>query len=139
MAETPVATAIPDVDIEEDIQNRFKFYKPLFHDRHHFQISVSEGEAMVEGYVKGRITQRYLLDNLPLVEGVKSVNAKKFYNDEAIRLAAGAVVPVGIFVRVEYGLVVLSGRLPEGTDASKLVKQVGEIPGVYKVVTDFAD
>jgi osmotically-inducible protein OsmY len=42
-----------------------------------------------------------------------------------------------MFANIQYGVVVLSGRLPAGKTAEEIVRQVAQVPGVRRVVTTF--
>lgn len=128
----------PDIDIEADIHAHMMAYPPLSHDRHRVHVSVEAGVVSVRGYVKTPPTARYLLAAIGRVDGVKAVISSDFHDDETIRLEAGRVTPMGVFVNVEYGAVVLAGRLPEGMDIETLVRQVGTVTGVHRVVTTLA-
>lgn len=135
MAET--ATVRPDIDIENDLHELVTRYKPLMHDRRNYRFVVEDGHVTVVGYVKGKPTYEYLRDHAPNVRGVKSVNLEKFYNDDDLRLDVGQVLPMGIYVRMEYGAAILSGRLPEGMTAEDIMRQVATVPGIRRVLTSF--
>ena len=47
------------------------------------------------------------------------------------------IIPVGLSVNVEYGTVILSGKLPEGKTEEATVNSLRAIPGVRRVVTSF--
>lgn len=125
------------MDIEADIHRMVTQYPPLVHDRHHFDIAVNDGVVTVDGHIKGAITFRHLLNLIPNIPGVKSINASELYNDEAIRLGIAPKIPTGLFARVEYGAVILEGTLPEDVSAEELVREVGLVKGVHRVITAF--
>jgi len=137
MANTKQKISIADVDIQAAIQHEMRAYAPLMHDRHRVHITVEDGVIHLSGYVKSAPTYRYLLSHINTFKGVQGVVVEEFYNDEAIRLDVGQAVPTGIFVNVEYGAVILSGDLPEGEDVEQLVRKVGLVPGVHRVLTAF--
>ena len=137
MSEAKVIMARPDVDIEEAIDDLIAHYPPLAHDRRRIQCRVKNGVVTLSGHVMARITHRYLEEQLPAIDGVKSVKSDKLYDDETIRLEVGKLIAPGVQVRVEYGAVILAGRLPGDVDAGKLVRQVKKIPGVDQVLTNF--
>jgi osmotically-inducible protein OsmY len=132
------AAVRPDVDIIEAIEDRIAHYPPATRDRHHIQVSSQGGLVTLKGNVKSPNTRSVLLETLPQVEGVKSVNADELYDDESIRLDVGRLIESGVmFANIEYGVVVLSGRLPSGKSAEEIVRQVAQVPGVRRVVTAF--
>lgn len=137
MAHPEMVSARPDVDIEEDIRDLIAHYPPLSHDRHRVKVSARGGKLTVAGYVKSRATRHYLLEHLPDIDGVSSVNDKEFFDDETIRIEAGRIVPPGVQVNVEYGAVILSGRLPTDVKEADVVKKIKIIPGAHRVVTAF--
>jgi len=137
MAHGQMVSTRPDIDIEQDIRDFIAHYPPLSHDRHRVRVSAKDGKVTVAGYVKSRATRHYLLEHLPTIDGVRSVKDKEFFDDETIRIEAGRIVPVGVQVIVEYGAVVLAGRLPEGVREGDLAKKVNKILGVHKVVAAF--
>ncbi len=136
---TMVQAAVrPDVDIIEDIEDRIAHYPPTMRDRRHIQVSSQGGLVTLKGNVKTPNTRSVLLETLPQVEGVKEVSADELYDDESIRLDVGRMIEPGVmFANIEYGVVVLSGRLPSGKSAEEIVRQVAQVPGVRRVVTAF--
>jgi len=132
---TPVR---PDIDIIQDIEDIFAHYPPAMRDRHHIQVASQAGNVSLRGHVTSPNTRAVLLEKIPQVAGIQSVNADELYDDESIRLDVGQVIEPGImFARVEYGTVVLSGRVPEGLPVERLVNEVAQAPGVRRVVTAF--
>jgi osmotically-inducible protein OsmY len=130
-------TIRPDVDIEEDVRALIAHYPPLQADRHQVRTRVNDGVVTVEGHVRSVISQRYLLDRIPMIAGVKAVDASGLYNEEAIRLEAGQRIPSGVLANAVYSAVVLTGKLPDGTSAESVVEAVSQIPGVMRVITKF--
>lgn len=124
----------PDVDIVADINELITNYPPLVNDRHRLIAHVQNGAVTLTGHVKSPVNRRYLLNNLPAVAGVTTVNADALYDDESLRIQAGQAVPPGMFVAVEYGAVVVTGRVPDGTNIADVVKKIQQIPGVERVV-----
>lgn len=133
MAETQVKTQRPDVDIEAEIDHIMTRYPPMVNDRRHVTYSVKDGAVAVRGHIKTGITRHYLADMLPEIKGVKSVNLDLLYVDADMRRDVGALVPYGVFVNVEYGTVILTGRVPDDVDAKALIEQVEAVPGVRRV------
>jgi osmotically-inducible protein OsmY len=127
----------PDIDIHNDILDLIVHYPPLNADRHHIHVEVTNGAAVIHGHTRSPITHRYLLDALGTINGVQSVNAEHFYDEETIRLDAGRVVPPGVLVNTRYGTLILSGRLPEGTTVEQVITAVSRVPGVERVITEF--
>lgn len=136
MADTaPIHLNRSDIDIEADIHARMTDYPPLSHDRHRVHISVEDGVVTVRGYVKTPPTARFLLAAIGRVDGVKAIISSDFHDDETIRLEVGRMIPMGIFVNVEYGALILAGQLPKAMTIETLVERVGRVPGVHRVVT----
>jgi osmotically-inducible protein OsmY len=132
------ATARPDVDIIEDIEDIIVHYPPTMRDRHYFHVTSHNGHVTIKGNVKSPITRSFLLENLPQVEGFTAVNADELYDDESIRLDVGRLIEPGImFANISYGIVVLSGRIPPDLPVENLINEVSKIPGVRQVVTAF--
>lgn len=139
MAVVEEAPRIADIDIEANIHHMMRAYPPMMHDRHRVDISVKEGVVTVKGYVKSAVTHGILLNMLERAEGVQDVDVSGLYNDEGIRLHVAKHIPPGVMVNMEYGAVILSGRLPDKTDVEALVQAVSEVPGVNRIVTSFRD
>jgi len=138
MADTaPTKQTRSDEAIEADIHHMLRTFAPTSHDRHQLVITVNEGNVTVKGYVKSRPAFDFIQGSLPRVQGVKSVNTDQLYNDESLRIAVGKIVPFGVYVNMEYGAVILDGKLPEGTTVEDVVKKVALIPGVRRVLTVF--
>lgn len=126
-------TQRPDMDIEADLKELLMRYPPLTHDRHRLTYSVENGQVTIAGNLKSRVTYHYLVNNLPLIDGAQSVDTTQLFHDEDIRLSVGQLMPFGVFVNVEYGMVKLSGKLPPDTNLEMLVNQVMSVPGVKHV------
>lgn len=128
--------ARPDLDIEEDIQNFIAHYPPLNHDRKHLHIEIVNGVVTVRGHVQTPNTKHYLIENLQKIEGVAQVQTDDLHDDETLRLEAGRIVPPGIQVSVDFGVIVLTGRStdPNRTDLA-VAEQLARLPGVKKVVS----
>ena len=138
MTETQPAAERADLDILSDIEHLIAQYPPLVKDRHAIKLDVKNGHVTVTGHVQTPNTRRYFLNTLPKIEGVKSVDAARFYVDESVRLEIGKVLPVGALVaKIQHGVVILTGDLPAGTNADSVVKSVGQLPGVVQVIPDF--
>lgn len=127
----------PDEDILDDIHSLFTTYPPLQHDRHAVSIRVERGVVTLEGHIKAMPTYRYLQANLPKVKGIRVINADNLFEDETIRREVGKVIPVGMQVRVEYGVVILTGKLPEGAAVEDVVQQVASVKGIKRILTTF--
>ena len=137
MVETTTRRSDTDIDLHARIQHELTSYPPFMADRHRVRYIVNDGVVTVTGYVKSAITETYVVNRVRNIPGVNDVIDDHFYNDEEIRLNVGGVVPPGVMVTMEYGAVILSGSLPEGTTVEQLVHQVGQVPGVHHVVTSF--
>lgn len=137
MAETMPSTTRPDVDILADIEAAIGQYPPMVNDRRHVKIVVLDGAVSVFGHVKTAITCTYLQDTIAQIEGVRSVDISALYNDDTIRRDIGSLIPFGVWANVEYGHVILTGRLSGETDPNSLINQVRSVPGVRDVRTKF--
>lgn len=137
MADSTVVTPRPDLDIHEEIEDIIVHYPPMVNDRHHVKITVDDGVVNVVGHMRTTITRRYLIETLPTIKGVAKVDDSQLYDDEAIRLEVGQLIPQGVFANIEYGVVILSGRLPHGSSEAELVQKVKAIAGVRMVTSRF--
>jgi osmotically-inducible protein OsmY len=137
MANPNVKAARSDSQIQSAINKLMKSYPPLAHDRHRIQTTVADGTVTITGYVKAMPTYTYVRNNLSRLNGIQQIDAKEFFNDEALRLDIGRAVPSGVQVVVEYGAVILAGKLPAGTTAEDVVRKVALVPGVHRVLTTF--
>jgi len=131
-----VSTPRPDIDIRQDVYNLIQHYPPLAADQHQIHVLVTDGVVTVAGHVKSQPSRRYLLDAIPKVAGVKTVNGAALYDEDALRREIGKVTPTGVQVNVRYGSVILTGTLPPDM-TEDLFAQLTAIPGVEKVVTKF--
>lgn len=136
---TQVEKIRPDEDILEDIREFVRGYDPLKRDREYFEYISENGYVTLIGHTRSTKARRVLVDNVPDIEGVLSVDASQLYDDETLRLDIGKVLPIGTFIRVNYGSVVITGSLPEDVDAGALVENVQAVPGVRpdRVETEF--
>jgi len=137
MAETKIRRQRADEDILEEIDDLIADYPPLVQDRHRIHISVEQGVVTVSGHTRTNITHSYLLRLLDKVDGVVGVNADEFYSDADLRLEISHLIPVGVIANVSYGVVILTGRLPEETTEDELVAAIAEIDGVRAVRAQF--
>jgi len=126
-----------DIDIEADIDDMICDYPPLVKDRHHIHTDVNNGVVTVSGHTRTAITRQYLVDALAKIGGVTSVKADALYSDADVRLEVGRLIPVGVYVVMDYGVVVLAGSLPEGVIEATLISSVKAVPGVRAVRTGF--
>lgn len=133
MADTQVKAQRPDIDIEAEIDHLMTRYPPMVNDRRHVTYTVKDGVVTLRGHLKSGVTRHYLADVLPQVKGVRSVHMDELYQDADLRRDAGALVPYGVFVNVEYGVVILTGRITDDTDAKDLIAQIEAVPGVRQV------
>ncbi|MEO8612774.1 MAG: BON domain-containing protein [Chloroflexota bacterium] len=138
MSDTQPAVERTDLDILSDVEHLITTYPPLMKDRHAIKLQVKNGDVTVTGHVQTPNTRRYFLDMIPEVEGVRSVEADSFYVDENIRLEIGKVIPAGVLVaKIQHGVVILAGELPDGVSAASVVERVGQIPGVMQAIPSF--
>jgi hypothetical protein len=128
-------TVRTSVDILADIQRWTNTYPPFVNDRHHVEIDIHNGVVQVRGNTKSPITRTYVQEHLREVDGVQAVDVSAWHDDDTIRLALGKLLPAGVIANVEWGMVVLSGKLPADGEVEALMAQVGTIAGVRRVVT----
>lgn len=119
----------PDIDIAEDIRDFLRSYDPLKQARGHFSFLVEDGHVILTGNVRSMQARRVLVDNVPDIPGVVSMDEGGLFDDETIRLELGKAVPRGVLVRVNYGSVVVSFPQPLPNEA-EIVEKVKAIPGV---------
>jgi osmotically-inducible protein OsmY len=137
MAET-TSIERTDEDILQDLHQMIRSYKPLIASRPYFRYSVHNNVVKVEGNIKSGFARQIFSESIPDLPGVMAVDDSELYDDEALRLALGKLLPVGVRVRIDHGHVILTGRLAPDIDADALKAMVGEVPGVREVLTDFA-
>ena len=138
MAETSARPQRADMDILESIEDLICEYPPLVQDRHYFHVEVEQGTVTVSGYTRTTITRHMLVESLADVEGVVAVNAERFYSDAKIRLQISHGIPLGVIANVNYGVVILTGRLPVGTTETALVAAIEAVEGVRAVRAQFS-
>ncbi len=127
-----------DAQIESEIAHFIAHYPPLMKDRHAIKYRVEAGAVTVTGHTQTPNTRRFFLDHLAQLPGVTGVNADELYVDETIRLEAGKLTPMGVMLaRVQYGVIVVAGQLPQGLSEEELGRQLQAIPGVKRVITAF--
>jgi osmotically-inducible protein OsmY len=136
MSESQVATRMrPDLDIQDEIAAIIVSNPQLAADRHTIHVTVRGGVVILSGQTRTPIHRQLLVTLAEKVRGVASVQSDQLHDDESIRLQAGQMLPSGVLVNVNHGVVVLSGTVPEGASIEELASQVASLPGVTKVVT----
>lgn len=126
---------IPDIDVHSAVTDLIVHYPPLAHDHAHIHYNVQDGHVVVSGNMKSRLVYDYFLNKLPSIRGVQSVDHSRLYEDDEIRRQIARLIPPGMFVNVEYGLVKLTGTLTGGVTTEELVKRISVIPGITRIVT----
>ncbi|MCA9909086.1 MAG: BON domain-containing protein [Anaerolineae bacterium] len=134
MATTDAPVTRPDIDILDAVQLWMTGYPPLVNDRNHIQVRVEAGVVILSGNIKTPITRNYLLSHIKQIAGVQGVDDSALYDDETIRLNVGQVLTNGTIGQVEWGTVILAGKLPEGDVLDALIERIGKIAGVKRVV-----
>lgn len=134
MATTDAPVTRPDIDILDAVQLWMTGYPPLVNDRNHIQVRVEAGVVILSGNIKTPITRNYLLSHIKQIASVQGVDDSALYDDETIRLNVGQVLTNGTIGQVEWGTVILVGKLPEGDVLDALVERIGKIAGVKRVV-----
>lgn len=127
----------PDVDIEADVNNIIAMYPPLMADRHHVDVIVQSGVVVLKGHVKTPISRLYLIEHVAAIHGVVGISADHLYDDETIRLNVGKQVPYGVYANPIFGIVALTGKLPDGVSQDEIIQRTASVPGVVRVVAAF--
>jgi hypothetical protein len=79
------------------------------------------------------------LEALEHIQGVSGVEDERLHDEETIRHEIGQHIPSGVFASVDYGTVILTGRVPAHTSAAEITAGVSQVQGVRRVVTSFRD
>ena len=122
-----------DEVISQQIRDFLRVYDPVKASRPNFSFNVINGIVRLEGYVANRREYRVLMDNIPGMPGVVAVDDSMLFDDEALLMALAQHSPMGVRIRVEDGVVMLMGRIQDGTDPMELVLDLAAVPGVSKV------
>jgi hypothetical protein len=130
-------TQISDIDVHSAVNDLIVRYPPLAHDRAHIHYGVNNGHVVVSGNMKSHFVYDYFLNKLPSVRGVQSVDHSRLYDDDEIRKQVARLIPSGLFINVEYGVVKLTGALSGNITPEELVKRMAVIPGITRIVTAF--
>jgi len=120
----------PASDIEEDIRELIRSYDPLKQARPFLEFYAQDGKVTLTGHVRSMQARRVFVDNVPDIPGVTGTDASHLYDDETLRLELGKVLPRGVRVVVNYGMVTIAGKLPPGTTAEQIIEAVKGVPGV---------
>lgn len=128
---------VPDIDVHSAVNDLIVHYPPLAHDRPHIHYEVNNGHVTVHGNLKSRLVYDYFLNKLPTVRGVQYVDHSRLYDDDEIKKQVARLIPSGVFVNVEYGLLKLTGTLTGEMTPQELVKRISVIPGITRIVTAF--
>lgn len=135
-----IAPAPADIDIESEIEHLMAVYPPMAKDRRAVQVDVQDGVVTLSGHVQTPNTRDYMLSRIASVPGVRSVRADALYDDVSVRLNVARLLPDGVrLARVQYGVLVLTGKRPAGMTAEALAEQIGALPGVARIIMQFAD
>lgn len=123
----------PDVDIEEEIGHLVRSFAPLKASRPYFNFQSVNGYVTIVGNVRNPQARRVLTDNVPRIAGVIHCDTNRLYDDEMIRFAVGQLLPPGVYVSVQYGVVALTGRLSEGVSQEAILNEIQAVSGVRRV------
>ena len=130
----------PAVDIEEDIREFIRSYDPVKQAVHHFSYTVDDdGHVVLTGNVRSVQARRVLVDNIPDIPGVISLDNRAFFDDETLRLEVGKLLPRGVMTRVNFGHATLYGMMPEGANLDDVMAAVKNHPGIHGVDTQFQE
>lgn len=137
MSETTPIMIHTDEDILEAIRQLVRGYAPLRASRSYFTVHVLSGVVIVEGNVATGLARHLFLENIAEIPGVVAIDDSKLYDDEALRFQIGKFLPIGVRVRIDHGVVVLTGHLPEGVSLDEVKGKIVETAGVRNLTTDF--
>ncbi len=122
-----------DEVIAQQIRDFLRGYDPVKASRPNFGFNVINGIVRLEGYVANRREYRVLMDNIPGMPGVVAVDDSQLFDDETLVMALAQYLPMGARLRVEDGVVSLTGHIEDGTDPMELVLDLAAVPGVSEV------
>ncbi|MBN1285941.1 MAG: BON domain-containing protein [Anaerolineae bacterium] len=127
------------LDIEEDIRTIINSYPPLRESDPYIHIAIdAKGQVTFTGNLRTKVIRRVLIDSTRLVPGVTAINDAALYDDDALLIEIGAIIPPGVYLTAVNGHVVLSGRGPKDpAEVQKLVAAVAGVPGVRGTTTRF--
>jgi osmotically-inducible protein OsmY len=100
-------------------------------------INVKNGVVNARGHVKTPVSRDKFIENAQQIPGVKTVNTDHLYDDSTLRLDVAKVLPYGVYSNLQYGAVILTGKIPEGTTEKKLTSAIRKIKGVRAVLLNF--
>jgi hypothetical protein len=119
------------LDILEDIDVNIRAYPPLRESRPHLYINVADdGAVTFTGNVRSGIIKRVLVDSTAQIPGVTGVDATALYDDDALLVAVGRVMPPGVYLTAVNGTVALSGSLRDPDAIAAAVAAAKAVPGV---------
>jgi osmotically-inducible protein OsmY len=128
---------VSDTDLLEQINHIIRQYPPLMQDRHYITVQVSNGRVSLCGHTRTAITRAYLVDAVRRLPGVVQLDDSGLYSDDRLRLEISRRIPVGVYVNVDHGVVLLTGHLPEGEDKNQPIADIHAIKGIRGVQTAF--
>lgn len=128
-----VKASRPDVDIEEDVAQLIRSYPPLQMSRAYFTYRSVDGVLQLHGNVRTPQARRVLVENAARIPGVMQVDNNDLHDDEALRMAIGQLLPVGVYATVHGGVVSLTGQHLDHEAAQLLISAVQAVPGVRRV------
>jgi osmotically-inducible protein OsmY len=136
--ESTVAIVAPEVVADEviaqEIRDYIRSYDPLKASRDKLNVAVMNGVVRLSGYVETKRVRRFLMDYIPDLPGVLAIDDTLLYDDESLMLEVGKILPWGVRIRVDHGMVSLIGTLPNTVTAQDLILDISEIPGVDEVI-----
>lgn len=132
-------THVPvDIDIEHRVEHLMALYPPMAKDRRAVHVQVKDGVVILSGHVQTPNTRNFMLSRLPNVPGVTAIQSDTLYDDVSVRLDVARLLPEGVrLARVQYGVVLLTGKLPAGMTTEQLAAQIASVPGVERIVMQF--
>lgn len=126
-----------DADIFDDVQRLARTAFSTRLSRGNFQYAVRNGVVTVKGHLSSRIGYDLFIDNLMTIDGVVAVDDRELFDDETLRLQIGEILPRGMRMRIQHGVVALLGRLdPNSEEVLEALAAIGEMPGIVGINID---
>lgn len=126
-----------DEDIMQDLHRLVRSYKPLIMSRGRFRYHVRNGVVMLSGNINTRVNRQLFVDEIVQLDGVVALDDTHLYDDDTLSLMIAKLLPNGVRLHCDHGVIILTGRLPDDVSADELVGRITEVPGVRAVTTKF--
>lgn len=91
----------------------------------------TNGNIKVRGNTGSAQIKQVLLDCIQKIRGVANIDMSDLHDDETLRLNIGAILPEGVSMNVQFGVVALVSHSADGN--KMIVQRVRAIDGIRKV------